>query len=184
MQGQTQPPSQQHLQPEEAAAPKWYDRILDVLLGEDEMSAKARLALICKNCRMVNGLAPPGTRSLEEMEQWGCARCGTMNGKKPRSVIDEKRPMSRDHSEHREPARRITRGRSNREDSESEGSTVDVDDNEEETPLVKQDGSEEETPLVKQDGCDEETLLVKQEGSEEETPRPKRKVKAKARRKA
>jgi hypothetical protein len=80
MQGQTQPPSQQHLQPEEATAPKWYDRILDVVLGEDEMSAKSRFALICKNCRMVNGLAPPGTRSLDEMEEWGCARCGTMNG--------------------------------------------------------------------------------------------------------
>jgi hypothetical protein len=80
IQGQTQPPSQQHLQPEEATAPKWYDRILDVVLGEDEMSAKSRFALICKNCRMVNGLAPPGTRSLDEMEEWGCARCGIMNG--------------------------------------------------------------------------------------------------------
>jgi hypothetical protein len=40
MQSQTQPPSRQHLQPEEATAPRWYDRILDVILGEDETSAQ------------------------------------------------------------------------------------------------------------------------------------------------
>jgi hypothetical protein len=79
-QAQTQPSSQQHLQPEEATTPKWYDRILDVVIGEDETSAKARYALICKSCRMVNGLAPPGTKDLNEMEPWGCARCGTWNG--------------------------------------------------------------------------------------------------------
>lgn len=31
---------------------------------------------------MVNGLGPPGTRSLDEIAEWGCARCGTMNGRK------------------------------------------------------------------------------------------------------
>ncbi|KAA8899019.1 hypothetical protein FN846DRAFT_191151 [Sphaerosporella brunnea] len=90
MQGHTQPPSQQHLQPEEATAPRWYDRILDVVLGEDETSAKNRFALICKNCRMVNGLAPPGTRSLNEMDEWGCARCGTMNGAQKQRAIEVK----------------------------------------------------------------------------------------------
>ena len=78
MQAHTQPPSQQHLHPEEASTPQWYDRLLDVVLGEDETSAKNRFALICKNCRMVNGLAPPGARSLDEMDEWGCARCGAM----------------------------------------------------------------------------------------------------------
>lgn len=77
----TRPSSQQHIQPEEAMAPRWYDRLLDVLVGEDETSAKNRYALICSKCRMVNGLAPPGTRTLEEMEGWGCARCGAMNGR-------------------------------------------------------------------------------------------------------
>ncbi|PWW72981.1 hypothetical protein C7212DRAFT_359703 [Tuber magnatum] len=80
---QTHPSSQQLIQPEEATAPKWYDRLLDVIVGEDETSAKNRYALICKNCRMVNGLAPPGTTSLEDMEYWGCARCGTWNGCPP-----------------------------------------------------------------------------------------------------
>jgi len=80
---QTQPSSQQLIQPEEATSPKWYDRLLDVIVGEDETSAKNRYALICRNCRMVNGLAPPGTTSLEDMEGWGCARCGTWNGSLP-----------------------------------------------------------------------------------------------------
>jgi hypothetical protein len=41
---------------------------------------------------MVNGLAPPGTRSLDEMEEWGCARCGTMNGvRKQRAAVAEKK---------------------------------------------------------------------------------------------
>ncbi|CUS07782.1 unnamed protein product, partial [Tuber aestivum] len=80
---QPQPSSQQLNQPEEATAPKWYDRLLDVIVGEDETGAKNQYALICKNCRIVNGLAPPGTTSLEDMECWGCVRCGTWNGCPP-----------------------------------------------------------------------------------------------------
>ncbi|KAL7270374.1 hypothetical protein RUND412_006924 [Rhizina undulata] len=79
-----QPSSQQLLQPEEAS-PKWYDRILDLIVGEDETSAKNRYALICRQCRMVNGLAPPGIRSLDEMEGWGCARCLAWNGSERRA---------------------------------------------------------------------------------------------------
>lgn len=70
----------------------WYDRLFDVLLGEDETAAKNRYALICANpnCRMVNGLAPPGCRSLEDVGKWGCARCGAMNGRaKPKTVMEE-----------------------------------------------------------------------------------------------
>lgn len=93
LQTTTQPSSQQHIQPEEATAPRWYDRLLDVLVGEDETSAKNRYTLICKNCRMVNGLAPPGIRNLEDIEGWGCARCGTVNGRLP------SRPPSRRQEE-------------------------------------------------------------------------------------
>jgi hypothetical protein len=59
---------------------KWYDRILDVLLGEDETLAKNRIVLICSNCRLVNGQAPPGVRSLEEVGKWKCGACGAWNG--------------------------------------------------------------------------------------------------------
>jgi hypothetical protein len=59
---------------------RWYDRIMDVLLGEDEAHPKNRLALICGKCRLVNGQAPPGVKTLEAVGRWRCASCGTMNG--------------------------------------------------------------------------------------------------------
>ncbi|KAI1005544.1 hypothetical protein K3495_g2674 [Podosphaera aphanis] len=58
----------------------WYDRVLDLLLGEDETLPKNRLALICENCRLVNGQAPPGTRSLYDLGKWRCFGCGSLNG--------------------------------------------------------------------------------------------------------
>ena len=58
----------------------WYDRILDVLLGEDETLVKNRLALICSKCRQVNGQAPPGIKTLEELGRWRCVSCGSWNG--------------------------------------------------------------------------------------------------------
>lgn len=58
----------------------WYDRLLDVLLGEDETQPKNRVALICRTCRLVNGQAPPGVRTLEELGRWRCGGCGTWNG--------------------------------------------------------------------------------------------------------
>jgi hypothetical protein len=61
-------------------APHWYDRILDVLLGDDETAAKNRLALLCSTCRLVNGQAPPGVNTLEELGRWKCAGCGSWNG--------------------------------------------------------------------------------------------------------
>ena len=58
----------------------WYDRIFDVLLGEDETAAKNRIILLCGSCRLVNGQAPPGTKSLVEVGMWRCMRCGASNG--------------------------------------------------------------------------------------------------------
>lgn len=58
----------------------WYDRIMDTLLGEDETAAKNRIVLICKQCRLVNGQAPPGTNSLAEVGLWKCMGCGASNG--------------------------------------------------------------------------------------------------------
>ncbi|KAK4547755.1 hypothetical protein LTR36_000713 [Oleoguttula mirabilis] len=60
--------------------PKWYDRIMDVVLGEDETQAKNRMALICDNCRLVNGQAPPGARTLEDVGKWRCSSCHAWNG--------------------------------------------------------------------------------------------------------
>ena len=70
--------SQNYIQPGEGA--KWYDRFLDILLGEDESSPKNRLALICQSCRLVNGLASPGAKSIDDVGKWRCSSCGSMNG--------------------------------------------------------------------------------------------------------
>ena len=66
--------------PSAPSGPKWYDRILDVVLGEDETAPKNRIVLICEHCRLVNGQAPPGTRAVEELGKWRCMGCGSMNG--------------------------------------------------------------------------------------------------------
>lgn len=62
------------------SGPRWYDRLLDVLLGEDETLPRNRIALICKDCRLVNGQAPPGIKRLEEVGKWKCSGCGAVNG--------------------------------------------------------------------------------------------------------
>ncbi|KAI1100039.1 hypothetical protein F4804DRAFT_59523 [Jackrogersella minutella] len=61
-------------------SPRWYDRIMDLMLGEDETVPKNRIVLICQNCRLVNGQAPPGTKSLSELGTWRCISCGSRNG--------------------------------------------------------------------------------------------------------
>lgn len=71
----------QYAQPGEMnAGGNWYDRVLDLLMGEDETLPKNLVALICQNCRLVNGQAPPGTKSLTDLGKWRCFGCGTMNG--------------------------------------------------------------------------------------------------------
>lgn len=60
--------------------PQWYDRILDLMLGEDETAPRNRIVLICPSCRLVNGQAPPGTRTLADVGKWKCMGCGAMNG--------------------------------------------------------------------------------------------------------
>ncbi|KAI4251739.1 MAG: hypothetical protein L6R42_008260 [Xanthoria sp. 1 TBL-2021] len=59
---------------------KWYDRLMDLVLGEDETLPRNRLALICHQCRLVNGQAPPGVQTLEAVGKWRCSGCNTMNG--------------------------------------------------------------------------------------------------------
>ena len=68
----------QYAQPSEGS--RWYDRLVDALLGEDETSPKNRIALICQQCRLVNGQAPPGVKSLDDIGRWRCGGCGTLNG--------------------------------------------------------------------------------------------------------
>ncbi|KAL8937368.1 MAG: hypothetical protein Q9216_004456 [Gyalolechia sp. 2 TL-2023] len=72
------PSAPQYDQP--GGGPKWYDRLMDVVLGEDETLPRNRLALICHQCRLVNGQAPPGVQQLEEVGKWRCSGCNFMNG--------------------------------------------------------------------------------------------------------
>lgn len=76
------PPPNYYAQPgsEFRGGGKWYDRFMDVLLGEDESHPKNRIVLICKNCRLVNGQAPPGMKSLADIGKWRCSSCGNLNG--------------------------------------------------------------------------------------------------------
>ena len=57
------------------------DRVLDLLVGEDENAADHRYALICRHCRAHNGLAPPGERGDDV--GYLCGRCGEWNGPDP-----------------------------------------------------------------------------------------------------
>ncbi|KAF2231635.1 hypothetical protein EV356DRAFT_286012 [Viridothelium virens] len=70
--------SQQYSYPPSRSA--WYDRLMDVLLGEDETQPRNRLALICGSCRLVNGQAPPGVKTMGEVGRWRCGGCGAWNG--------------------------------------------------------------------------------------------------------
>ncbi|KXG48520.1 uncharacterized protein PGRI_023900 [Penicillium griseofulvum] len=60
--------------------PHWYDRLLDVLLGEDETQPRNRMVMMCTACRLVNGQAPPGIKTPEELGRWRCCSCGAWNG--------------------------------------------------------------------------------------------------------
>ncbi len=63
---------------------KLYDNLVNLMMGEDEMGADRRYALICQNCMQHNGLAPPGQVPSEV--EYICPKCGWMNGQKKADV--------------------------------------------------------------------------------------------------
>lgn len=56
----------------------WVDRVMDLVLGENEQGPNNRYALICSKCRVHNGLAPYG-KSADEVGYF-CPVCHTFNG--------------------------------------------------------------------------------------------------------
>ncbi|KAL8825740.1 MAG: hypothetical protein Q9191_004228 [Dirinaria sp. TL-2023a] len=95
------PSAPQYSQP--GNGPRWYDRFVDALLGEDETLPKNRLALICSQCRLVNGQAPPGVKRLEDVGKWRCGGCGATNGEESEakriiSSIHKQADSNRDHT--------------------------------------------------------------------------------------
>jgi len=111
------------------AGPHWYDRIMDLLLGEDEMAAKNRIVLICQTCRLVNGQAPPGTKRLSDVGMWKCMGCGAMNGE-----MDEGKKLVREvleASKARDEARRSV-GTDDGEENSSDLVEIEKEDGEDE----------------------------------------------------
>lgn len=101
-------------------------------MGEDETSPKNRVALICSNCRLVNGQAPPGTKSLADLGKWRCFGCGGWNGEEDEGakVVKEMKerigtdPILSEGDEvlsEKEPSAQIKREAANATDDDSEG---------------------------------------------------------------
>lgn len=123
----------------------WYDRVLDLLLGEDETHPKNRMALICKSCRLVNGQAPPGTKSLADLGSWRCFGCRTLNGEEDEAAkaVQEMKERIQDTNVkeeiHSEPEDRST------EDPEDTPGSEDIDHDD----IKHEEESEEEKVEVK-----------------------------------
>jgi hypothetical protein len=132
----------------EPAAPHWYDRILDLLMGEDETSAKNRIVLICWKCRLVNGQAPPGTKRLSEVGHWRCKECKATNGE-----VDEGKKIM---SEVLNAGERSSVSRQKRVQGPSAGSDAGGDD----------DGDNDMVQVAKEDvvGADEADAESKADG--------------------
>ncbi|KAI4213253.1 MAG: hypothetical protein LQ351_004199 [Letrouitia transgressa] len=130
---------------------RWYDRVLDILLGEDETLPRSRLALICSKCRLVNGQAPPGIKQLEDVGTWRCAGCGTMNGKE-----DEAKRIIQDMRGQNE-----VRPRRLMSEADGEGSPVDV---KEDDPRSQESGGEESDVTQYSDTASEESGEVQSKG--------------------
>ncbi|KAI1160829.1 hypothetical protein F5B18DRAFT_488653 [Nemania serpens] len=73
------PPTYNQYEPN-TGPPRWFDRILDLMMGEDETAPKNRIVLICQKCRLVNGQAPPGVKNVAELGAWKCMGCGATHG--------------------------------------------------------------------------------------------------------
>ncbi|KAK9387108.1 hypothetical protein V1515DRAFT_556595 [Lipomyces mesembrius] len=88
---QEQMPSEQLLQrypmqsiPQPPESPRWYDRILDLMVGEDETNPRNRYALICFRCGTHNGLAAPG--QTPDNVRYSCPVCGEWNPEQAPSI--------------------------------------------------------------------------------------------------
>ncbi|QPG73745.1 hypothetical protein FOA43_001058 [Brettanomyces nanus] len=65
-----------------------YGGLMDLMMGQDEMSSDRRYALICEKCLQHNGLAPPGEVNVKYI----CPRCGWLNGSEVKDVTATKSP--------------------------------------------------------------------------------------------
>lgn len=129
----------------------WYDRILDAILGEDETMAKNRLALICENCKVVLGQAPPGVKRLEDIGKWKCGSCGAWNGMEDegKKIVKEMRQQAKMEM-HDQPVENVEKddpiGISSGGDGDDEMLTEDYEfEEEEELPIVTSKAKKEKS---------------------------------------
>lgn len=78
----------------------WYDSIIDLVVGADELSPNNRYALICINCSSHNGLAPPGRKP--EYVKYVCPRCGVLNGIDPDPELPQEDVLGEDEESNSE----------------------------------------------------------------------------------
>ena len=57
--------------------------------------------MICSTCRLVNGQAPPGIKTLEELGRWRCGGCNAWNGEESETtkVLADIRGQSKSQSQ-------------------------------------------------------------------------------------
>lgn len=148
------PSAPQYSQPGEG--PRWYDRLVDALVGEDETLPKYRMALICHQCRLVNGQAPPGVKRLEDVGKWRCGGCGVMNGEESEAnkILSSIQEQAASASE-----RSISHKRSDTHDPERKENEAPTDHNSR--------GSESDVTQYTESSGDEKAL------TEEVEPQPK-----------
>ncbi|KAM3084602.1 hypothetical protein ACMFMG_001296 [Clarireedia jacksonii] len=120
----------------------WYDRVLDLLLGEDETLPKNRTAMICKNCRLVNGQAPPGTKSLAELGKWRCYGCRAWNGEEDEGskAVKEIKEMIQEKKANEQ----ITSGSDHHSTEPDTPGSEDIEHDEPAIHIKNEDASEEE----------------------------------------
>ncbi|KAE8378631.1 hypothetical protein BDV26DRAFT_186494 [Aspergillus bertholletiae] len=141
----------------------WYDRLMDVLLGEDETQPKNRIVLICNSCRLVNGQAPPGIKTLEEIGRWRCGNCGAWNGveSEAKKVLDSIQNESQRADGAWEPVSKM--------DADNHSSVGDVTDDG--VMVATSEDDQVESPDSDADTAEKEPVQV-----EEEQPEPKSKT--------
>ncbi|KAL4932473.1 uncharacterized protein BDV17DRAFT_196885 [Aspergillus undulatus] len=160
-------PSQQYIE-----HPRWYDRLLDVLLGEDETQPKNRVVLICADCRLVNGQAPPGMKSLEELGRWRCGGCGAWNGQESaatKALADIKAVPQRDGGE----------SASDEGDAEHRSSASTGDGTDDGVIVTKEDPEQDQDDEVESQDSSADTPVVE---VEQQLPGPKTRSQRRGRR--
>lgn len=154
----------------------WYDRLIDVLLGEDESLPRNRLALICMNCRLVNGQAPPGAKAPEDVGTWRCFGCGTMNGDETETtkinatVEEEFKAVA---AQPRSGEQRVPNTLPGERIDELENDFVDKRDDSEETDVTQYSGGESDCLALQETVIPDELVSNEPEAPKRKAGRPK-----------